>query len=555
MRTTFFFSLLLLLSNNMGAQLGIGNENPRGLLDVNDNPNGNATYGLVIPHTENVTLLQNPAENNEISDVSGTIAFDSDMDCIRFIRNNSEWSDCLSDGTGGMVAGSGLLSNISSLRFRDIDQVAGGTQVYGTTTSGDVYTWGRQSHTPLVLGRTPIKIDLPTGVRIRKTINVNGLGAMLLSENNELFAIGQELNSAYTGICEGMASATCTTPLRVPLPAGETSVLDMATIDNSGTSATFIIGNSGTAYFAGRITIVGLPVQTSNTYTSLTPPTGVTYTRVFAGAGVVSRAYFEGDDGNYYAYGQGLYGSLGSGITLTYNPITGLSRQSVPFTGSPVQVNFPSGVRIIKMSFNNPARGATIALSENGDAYFMGNVGNVSPSFNQPYEYIPIDDGDLPNIRTVQINTTTAHYASTPLLIAKPEGVSRFIDIDYSSGSGSLVGNVFAIGDNGRVYIYDLAATNSASSMEDTRTTHDSNTWEGEADFLSAIGNLEKLQVVGNSGFAIGSDGVAYHWGDTGVPSRSGAFDSTNIGTFHNFPVALVNGNIDSDNPNPEPQN
>ena len=94
---------MFLTATNIYSQVGIGNEAPRGLLDVNDNPDGNATAGLVLPHTADVTTLQNPADNDATSTIVGTIAFDSGMDCIRFIKNDNTWSGCINVVTPSMV--------------------------------------------------------------------------------------------------------------------------------------------------------------------------------------------------------------------------------------------------------------------------------------------------------------------------------------------------------------------------------------------------------------------------------------------------------------------
>ena len=95
MRHILHFAFLLLVVTAY-SQVGIGNEAPRGLLDVNDNPDGNATAGLVLPHVADVTTLQNPADNDATSTIVGTIAFNSTMDCIQFIKNDGTWSECIS---------------------------------------------------------------------------------------------------------------------------------------------------------------------------------------------------------------------------------------------------------------------------------------------------------------------------------------------------------------------------------------------------------------------------------------------------------------------------
>ena len=76
---------------------GIGNTEPRGILEVNDNPDGNATAGLVLPHTNNPAQLINP-QTGEVSEIPGTIAYDSQADCIKFIKMDETWSDCIEEG-------------------------------------------------------------------------------------------------------------------------------------------------------------------------------------------------------------------------------------------------------------------------------------------------------------------------------------------------------------------------------------------------------------------------------------------------------------------------
>ena len=102
MKTIYYF-IALLLTTGIYAQVGIGNETPRGLLDVNDNQNGDASAGLVLPHTNNPAQLQNP-QTDGASQIPGTIAYDSEADCIKFIKNDNTWSDCIAasgDGGGG----------------------------------------------------------------------------------------------------------------------------------------------------------------------------------------------------------------------------------------------------------------------------------------------------------------------------------------------------------------------------------------------------------------------------------------------------------------------
>ena len=86
-----FFLLSVLLSVLLFSQkqsVGIGNNNPRGLLDVNDNPSGNATGGLVLPTVSDVLTFSS-------TNVLGTIVYDTTNDCIKYFRNTGVWSNCI----------------------------------------------------------------------------------------------------------------------------------------------------------------------------------------------------------------------------------------------------------------------------------------------------------------------------------------------------------------------------------------------------------------------------------------------------------------------------
>ena len=90
------FLTLTLFSIIVLAQVGIGNSNPRGLLDVNDNPSGDAAGGLVLPTTDQTSSILNP-QDGSISNVTATTIYDSSLDCIRVIKNDGTYSNCLDD--------------------------------------------------------------------------------------------------------------------------------------------------------------------------------------------------------------------------------------------------------------------------------------------------------------------------------------------------------------------------------------------------------------------------------------------------------------------------
>ena len=67
------FTTALFIVTAMYAQVGVGNETPRGMLDVNDNPSGNATMGLVLPHADDVTTLENPETDANVGGIRNTL--------------------------------------------------------------------------------------------------------------------------------------------------------------------------------------------------------------------------------------------------------------------------------------------------------------------------------------------------------------------------------------------------------------------------------------------------------------------------------------------------
>ncbi len=93
MRQNIYFSLIVTLmicfsSTNVAlAQVGIGNDSPRGLLDVNDNLTGNSSSGLVLP-------INDDPVSNITSPVEGMIVYDSSVPCL-MIYANGQW-DCTS---------------------------------------------------------------------------------------------------------------------------------------------------------------------------------------------------------------------------------------------------------------------------------------------------------------------------------------------------------------------------------------------------------------------------------------------------------------------------
>ena len=467
MKTILYF-IAFLMGTVIYAQVGIGNETPRGMLDVNDNPNGNATMGLVLPYTNNPAQLQNP-QTGEPSTVPGTFAFDRTDDCVKFIKNDSTWSDCIATSSSSSRAGAGIFT---PLRFQSIDQGAGTslTFVIGLSLDGKVFAWGNRS-TSLLFGgdinsgltreRTPRRItNIPGDPVIEKAIRASE-AVMMLSEEGKVYALGNNRMNQF-----GSITLTAGIPVEVTLPSGETEATDIAAIPPN--HVTFIVGESGKAYYSGPMSYVSgsvPPNERVTEYTEIPRPNGTDnlsppfkYTKVFASTGADNKVFFEGNDGNYYAAGENTYGSLGNGITITPSntsphlpSTTNIARMNAP----PVKVNFPDGTKIEKFTFGD-AHEAVVALAEDGNAYFMGRLGS-SAQAEQKYANAPIADSDTTRIMTIgRASRQFTHYTTTPLLIAKPEGVSSFIDMEYNAPT---LPQLFALADNDSVYIHSLPST------------------------------------------------------------------------------------------------
>ena len=274
----FTFLLLVVTAH---AQVGIGNEAPRGLLDVNDNPDGNASAGLVLPHAANVTTLQNPAESNATSTIPGTMAFDSGMDCIRFIKNDNTWSGCISilqPGTVGPLDCSGATNN--------------GTLISGTVVTGnDVnsvisYTGGNGG----AHSRQTIQSRDLVGLTATLTVGnfATGDGTLTytitgrpLTAGTATFVIsigGQTCNLTRTVA----AATTGSFPRNITLTAGQVAYIpsvfdrdylpytDPTTVAATGSTAASGGMEENTVNFQGRLTTQGITVQIPYTVTSAT---------------------------------------------------------------------------------------------------------------------------------------------------------------------------------------------------------------------------------------------------------------------------------------------
>ncbi|ANF51693.1 hypothetical protein A0O34_14785 [Chryseobacterium glaciei] len=100
MKKNILSFIIVLYSQLIFSQVGIGTPNPRGALDINKPTTNN--MGLILPTNANANNLINPLGG---SVVPGTIMYDSTLDCVRLYKGTNVWSNCLSETNGSSSTG------------------------------------------------------------------------------------------------------------------------------------------------------------------------------------------------------------------------------------------------------------------------------------------------------------------------------------------------------------------------------------------------------------------------------------------------------------------
>ncbi|PTT75120.1 MULTISPECIES: hypothetical protein [unclassified Chryseobacterium] len=91
MKSKYLLISLMVLFQNIYAQVGIGTPTPRGALDINKPTTHN--MGLVLPTNSSTGSIINPQGGNV---AEGTMIYDSTMKCVK-VFNGTTWSNCLCD--------------------------------------------------------------------------------------------------------------------------------------------------------------------------------------------------------------------------------------------------------------------------------------------------------------------------------------------------------------------------------------------------------------------------------------------------------------------------
>ena len=372
-------------------------------------------------------------------------------------------------------------------------QVGGATPAGPSSGNHLVYGWGNNIFGDLGIGTpddntgpdtcgpfqpcswTPVQMSLPPGVSGAAiaagqdmSYAVGSDGNLYASGENEVGQLGDGINTG-PDVCTqplGLPNEPCSTvPVRIALPSGV-----MPTAIAAGYESGYAIGSDSHLYAwgansngelgDGTTTNADTPVQVSL-------PSGVTATAVASGN---STAYAIGSNGKLYAWGANANGELGDDATSS--------------SDTPVQVSLPTGVT------------ATAIAGGYYSGYAIGSDGKLYSWGENTY-------GELGD------GTTTG--SDTPVLVSLPTGVTA-----KAIAGGSSTG--YAIGSDGKLYAWGF---NGDGELGDGSTTgpdicdnvNPCSTAPGQVSLPTGV-TATAIAGALQDGYAIGSDGKLYAWGD-----------------------------------------
>ena len=296
------------------------------------------------------------------------------------------------------------------------DVRAGLAHALALTSTGQVYSWGRNNYGQLGDGTntdrdTPVVVAMPSGTVVT-AVAAGHWHSLALTSTGDVYAWG--LANANYG----------NTPTQVTFPSGVT-----VTAVAGGNQFDLALTSTGDVYTWGRNNYGQLGDGTTTDRATpglVSLPSGATVMTIANGYG---HAYALTSTGAVYAWGQGVYGGLGDG---------GTSNRSTP-----VQTQFPAGVTPIAIASGEDHG---LAVTSTGEVFAWGKN-----TFGQ------VGDGTTTN-RTRPVQAALPTAATATAVISAP---GAFISLALTTS-----GEVLAWGRNTSGQLGDGTTTSRATPVQ-----------------------------------------------------------------------------------------
>ena len=329
------------------AQIGIGRDNPRGILDVNQSNNKN-TAGLVVPRTGDVTTIKTPEGDEPIE---GTLVYDIKEECLR-VKMETEWSQCLLDSVGLKTSVNQILGVGDNFKIKKVSAGYDNSLVIGI--DGWLYTAGNNTNAKTGLGRSSGNTVSFTLILGQPTVYASAgyLHGVAVNQSGDLYTWGNNAG-ARTGQ-QAVTSGNTVVPTLVEEFGANTTYGRVIAAEAALTNS-YALTESGKVYSVGTSTN-GSSGTGGNltTWTLLNiPETVQAISASYYTAGALSST------GNVYVWGTGANGRLGIG---TANLTT------------PTQITFPQPIKQLSMG---AACGIALA-TDNVTVYAWGRSGSAT---------------------------------------------------------------------------------------------------------------------------------------------------------------------------------
>ncbi len=441
------------------SQVGIGNDNPQGALDLNL-ATDTSKMGLVLPRVQAVDTLYLPTTpdgaqkyfpsvtvpndpfqvitinstdedgNSETNKFQmpvkeapqGTLVYDANQDCVRYKKSSilGDWSGCIVDSISlstdinyKLYGGADFKMLKASAGYRFSIAIGADDQSVYAAGYGSYYGTGkgRTGNTTwsLILGQKAV--DVSAGYQ-------HGLAVL---EDGSLWTWG---SNSYGRTCQNTSSGYTTTPKKVTMPAGAKVVRAEA-----GYYTTMILTDDGKVYTCGRSSygLNGNGTSSSSPYI-LTPtqmttlPAGTVVKDIALaprGSAILTQ------DGKLYTLGDNAYYRTGRGTNSGY-------------TTTPTVIN-PTGVSFKKVAMGI---GSGIAASTDdkiyGWGYLYGTLNN--PTYQTPTAFATsgIEAGEtIIGLAAARVRNGS-FYGTSSMVITNKNVYVTGMNTSYGTNPGKL---------------------------------------------------------------------------------------------------------------------